>query len=82
MITLISGPYNGRQIEDSGTVVIRMCIYDPAPVKGAKVGEARYEPSEDRSVAFWEGNTWLGTLEEIIDAGPDLPDLPGDEWKK
>lgn len=66
MITLVNGPYNGRKIDDAGTVTIRMCIYDPAPVVGAKTGHATYEPSKDRARAFWLDNTWSGTLDEEV----------------
>lgn len=76
---LINGPYNGREIEDSGTVVVNLCIYDGGERVGAIGGIARYEPSADRSMAFWEGNTWNGKIEGIIPQIPD--DLPGDEWK-
>lgn len=66
MITLINGPYNGRQIEDSGAVSIRMAIYDGGETQGAKIGHATYEPNEERTAAFWLGNTWEGTLDEQI----------------
>jgi hypothetical protein len=56
-MTLINGPYNGREIEDAGTVEIRMGIRD-----GDMVGHALYEPSVDRRLAFFEGNTWLGKI--------------------
>jgi len=66
-MTLINGPYNGREIEDAGTVTLAMCIYDPCECVGAIGGIARYEPSPDRSLAFWEGNTWSGPIVAIID---------------
>jgi hypothetical protein len=67
MITLIGGPYNRRQIEDSGAVQIRMAITeDGTERKGVKCGTAIYEPSEDRAAAFWLQNIWDGTLEEVI----------------
>ncbi len=68
MITLINGPYNGRKIEDRGTAVIVMCLYDGGDAAGATVGEALYEPNQSRTLAFWNGNTWLGTLEERVPA--------------
>jgi hypothetical protein len=66
-MTLINGPYNGREIEDAGTVVVNMCIYDPCQRVGSIGGIARYEPSADRSLAFWEGNTWSGPIVAIVD---------------
>ena len=79
-MTLINGPYNGREIADSGTVVCSMCIYDPCERVGAIGGIATYEPSADRSLAFYLGSTWGG---KIIGIYPDQPDkLPGDEWRR
>jgi hypothetical protein len=66
-VILINGPYNGRQIEDSGTVIVSMSVYDGGYRVGAKLGTARYEPSVDRRLAFWEGNTWHGELLGIIE---------------
>ena len=40
MITLINGPYNGRQIEDSGADPIRMGIYDHTKPPGVHIGVA------------------------------------------
>lgn len=66
-MNLIGGPYDGREIEDSGAVRLRMAITeDGTERKGVKCGTAIYEPSEDRSTAFWLQNTWDGTLEEVI----------------
>jgi hypothetical protein len=66
---LINGPYNGREIEDSGTVRLRMCITeDGTSRKGVRCGTALYEHSEDRSMAFWSHNEWDGTLEGVIPA--------------
>lgn len=66
---LIGGPYNGREIEDSGAVRLRMAITeDGTELQGVKCGTAVYEPSEDHSHAFWSHNTWDGTLEEVIPA--------------
>jgi hypothetical protein len=67
-IKLINGPYNGQEIEDSGEVVIRMGISSDGETPGATIGDAIYEPNEDRALAFWNGNDWLGTLEEVIRA--------------
>ncbi len=66
LIKLINGPYNNREIEDSGAVVFVMGIWTKGKVIGTELGEATYEPNEDRTLAFWVGNTWLGTLEEVI----------------
>jgi hypothetical protein len=68
MIVLINGPYNGREIEDSGAVVIRMAVYDGGNRVGAKTGEAIYEPSEDGRRAFYSDTKWLGIIEEIVPA--------------
>lgn len=66
---LIGGPYEGREIEDSGAVTIQMVITeDGSFAKGVRCGTALYEPSEDRVSAFWSHNTWDGTLEGIIPA--------------
>lgn len=66
-MTLIGGPYNGRVLEDSGTVTIRMLLLDGGRVKGARCGEAVYEPDDERKHAFWLENRWDGTLEQIIE---------------
>ncbi len=68
MITLINGPYNGRQIEDSGADPIRMAIYDDTKGEGAVIGSATYIPGEGRERAFWDGNEWHGKLIETIEA--------------
>lgn len=66
---LTNGPWDGRVIEDSGSVTIRMCIYHLGSAKiGEQMGEAIYEPSEDRRRAFWSHNVWLGTFEGEIEA--------------
>lgn len=65
---LINGPYDGREIEDLGSVVVRMAVYDGGLIPGATIGEAIYEPNETRELAFWSDNRWMGTLEEIIPA--------------
>ena len=65
---LINGPYNGREIADSGACTIRMALSSNGNTPGAKLGEAIYEPSDDRTQAYWSGNNWLGTLEETVDA--------------
>jgi hypothetical protein len=54
-------------LEDSGTVTIRMLILDGGRVKGARCGEAVYEPDDERKHAFWLENRWDGTLEQIIE---------------
>ena len=61
-ITLQGGPFNGRLIEDLGKVEIRIWISRPPHEEGCECGYARYEPSEDRGDAFWEGNVWDGVL--------------------
>ena len=43
-----------------------MAIYDGGEKPGSKIGHATYEPNEDRTTAFWLGNTWEGTLDEQI----------------
>lgn len=60
---LIGGPYSGREILDSGAVVIHLALRD-----GKRLGTATYEPSEDRSKAFWLDNEWLGEIVEEIKA--------------
>jgi hypothetical protein len=65
-ITLQGGPHHGTVIEDMGTVAIRMGVarksdWRGRPIVGTEVGTATYEPSKDRKVAFWLGNTWDGT---------------------
>jgi hypothetical protein len=65
-IQLINGPWDKREIEDLGQVVIRMVIAEQyekdgkTPVKGVRIGSAIYEPSEDRTLAFWLENSWDG----------------------
>ncbi len=59
MIQLHSGPCHGAQIEDSGASCIRMALYEPGGGGMAiSIGEARYEPTEDRAVAHWIENRW------------------------
>ena len=65
-IKLINGPYDGRVIDDSGSVLICMALSTDGETPGAKIGSAIYGPSGDRACAFWEGNEWLGTLVEVI----------------
>lgn len=66
---LINGPYNGRQIDDSGAVVLRMCITeDGTSRRGVMCGTAIYEPGTDRAAAFWSHNEWDGRLEAVIPA--------------
>lgn len=65
---LINGPYDGREIEDLGSAIVRMCIYDGGQVAGATIGEAIYEPDQTRERAFWSDNNWLGILEGVIPA--------------
>jgi hypothetical protein len=67
-MTLVNGPYNGREIDDSGAAVIRMALSTNGQTPGAKIGTALYEPKPDRSVAFWDRNEWCGTLDETISA--------------
>jgi hypothetical protein len=67
MIALINGPWDGRSIEDSGSAIIRMGIYESGmPIIGEHEGQAIYEPANDRTKAFWSHNDWLGIVEEII----------------
>jgi len=67
---LEGGPWNGLEIEDSGTVAIRIGIAtkwrNGFPAIGYPSGSAIYEPSEDRSRAFWAGNQWDGITVSII----------------
>ncbi len=56
-IKLHSGPWNGRSIEDIGTVEIKMCIKNPTT---GNTGIAVYIPDESRKNAFWERNEWFG----------------------
>ena len=66
---LIGGPYNDREIDDCGAVTLQMCIWDGGVSKlGVNTGIAIYEPNEDRTLAFWLTNKWLGTIEGIIEA--------------
>jgi len=70
-ITLINGPYNWRQIEDTGADPIRMCIYDNTHPPTVAIGMAVYrrfpmfDPCNER--AFWDGNEWQGDLLETIE---------------
>lgn len=67
-IELVSGPYNGRRIEDLGTVAIRMEIAERWPQQdGDKCGAAVYEPNAERTHAFWLNNVWDGTHVETIE---------------
>lgn len=72
IVTLINGPYNGRQIEDSGADPIRMGIYDNTNPPGVTIGAAIYRRfpmfSPDGAQAFWDGNEWAGKLDETIPA--------------
>lgn len=61
---LIGGPYNGREIEDSGAVIVRMALAD-----ADKLGMATYEPNQDRTLAFWVGNEWHGKKVGEIEGG-------------
>jgi len=67
-IQLEGGPYNGREIEDSGACVIRMALTAKRGKKLINIGDANYIPNEDRSLAFWDGNEWLGELVTTIKA--------------
>lgn len=68
MITFVNGPYNARQIEDSGAVLFRLAIYDGGEQVGATTGEAIYEPNAERTHAFWSHNNWLGKIDERFSA--------------
>lgn len=57
---LINGPYNGRMIEDLGTVEQRMAIYRPNQQK-TECGVAVYEPGDGRKESFWSHNVWDGS---------------------
>lgn len=62
-VTLINGPLNGHRIADLGTTKIRMPIYKGGkPIPGTMAGTAAYEPTADRSKAFWLENHWHGIL--------------------
>lgn len=65
-IQLVNGPYDGRMLDDSGAVVIRLALSSDGTVEGAMLGEACYEPNAERTLAFWEGNHWLGTLVAVM----------------
>ena len=67
-IKLINGPHDGREIKDRGAVVIRMSLSTNGETLGATIGDAFYEPNDDRTLAFWNGNVWLGTLNGVIPA--------------
>lgn len=67
-ITLEGGPYNGKTIEDSGACVIRMALTKKIGGKLRNIGDANYIPNEDRELAFWDGNEWLGELVQTIQA--------------
>lgn len=71
-LELIGGSYNGRKIPDRGKVVIRLGIAkqwrNGRPAVGTEVGFARYEPSADRTKAFFLDNQWEGTCESVIEA--------------
>lgn len=67
-ITLVGGPYNGREIEDSGAVEIRMGLSKDGRNIGAEIGEAIYEPNPERTHAFWRDNNWIGRLAGVVDA--------------
>lgn len=62
-ITLINGPYDKTQINDSGTVLIKMGIKNK---KTNYIGDAIYEPDENRIMAHWLENRWLGILQNEI----------------
>lgn len=66
-MTLINGPYNGRTISDAGTVIVAMCIYSDGCRVGSIGGIATYEPSADRSLAFYLDSTWSGPIVAIVD---------------
>jgi len=60
-MTLINGPYHGRQIQDLGTVSQKISIYRPLPDGRIEIGYAIYEPSHDRLQSFWLENIWDGS---------------------
>lgn len=62
-ITLLNGPYNNVQIDDSGAVIIKMGIKNK---RTNYIGDALYEPDENRICAYWLGNEWLGILQKEI----------------
>jgi len=68
-MTLHGGPFNGKDHEDIGTTLQKLCVFEGRiPVKGCKVGIAVYEPTPDRSKSFYLETIWDGsTLEQIID---------------
>ena len=68
-IYLINGPWNGRLIQDLGTVTQKMVIYAcGAPTPGTEIGYALYEPNVERTLSFWSHNVWEGILEGSMDA--------------
>ncbi len=64
-IKLINGPYNGREIEDSGAVKFLMGLGNKV---GDRCGMSIYEPNPERTLAFWLQNDWDGTIDDIIEA--------------
>lgn len=68
MITFHGGPKNGLVADDLGHATPRFCIRRQShPNSRPECGYAIYEPSEDRSVAFWSHNEWPG--EYLIEEG-------------
>lgn len=67
-IKLEGGPYNGKTIDDSGASVIRLALTTKRIKRIINIGDANYIPNEDRTIAFWDGNEWLGELVQSIKA--------------
>ena len=76
LTTLRNGPCDNKRVEDLGRPVIKIAIASkwirtengPRPARGAKTGVAIYEPSKDRTEAFWLSNEWHGTVEGNVEA--------------
>lgn len=66
MIKLINGPWNGKEIEDSGADPIRMGICKQKEGSAYCVGTATYIPGDGRKRAFWDENEWHGELIQVI----------------
>ena len=68
MITLEGGPYHGQFQDDLGHSPIRMSIQRKVSMNARiECGYAHYEPTEDRSTAFWVDNDWPG--EWLVEEG-------------
>lgn len=68
LIRLFGGPYNGVCTFDLDHVVMRLGVYRPMAGGEMECGDAIYEPTEDRTQAFWLENRWSGM--QFIDRIP------------